>query len=275
MMAKLMEKKPVLHAVVWILLYLALVNIAQALSKTPDSLPLVTGALLLGLSAALIVYLKQTRRLSVLGTGKVTAVDSRKALFYLPLLLIALVQLIQGIDPSMTVSKTLALCLMMAGTGLIEELLFRGLLFRAIRGKSGARRAILISGITFGIGHIVNLLNGYALAELAGQIAAAIVTGIVLALLVEITGNLVPGILFHILFNISGTLTRQDSTTQAYILVFIAAVAVPYAVYLRRSVVPAQMNAARSSNANAARFALMKFGRSRGMIPAPKREAPH
>ena len=252
MMAKLMEKKPVLHAVIWILLYLALVNIAQALSKTPDSLPLVTGALLLGLSAALIVYLKQTRRLSVLGTGKVTAVDSRKALFYLPLLLIALVQLIQGIDPSMTVSKALALCLMMAGTGLIEELLFRGLLFRAIRGKSGARRAILISGITFGIGHIVNLLNGYALAELAGQIAAAIVTGIVLALLAEITGNLVPGILFHILFNISGTLTRQDSTTQAYILVFIAAVAVPYAVYLRRSVVPAQINAARSLNANAA-----------------------
>ncbi len=48
--------------------------------------------------------------------------------------------------------------------GFLEEVLFRGLLFTALRPR-GLKRAALISSLTFGLGHIVNLLNGAALAH--------------------------------------------------------------------------------------------------------------
>ena len=235
-MVRLMEKKPVLHAVVWILLYLVLVNIGEALSQSAEAVPLVTGALLLLFSAAMVLYLKKNRNPDMPGSKRVTAGDLRKTLYYLPLLLLALAQFAQGLEPSLTFSRVFAVCLLMLGTGFVEEMLFRGFLLQGIQSKSGVRRAILISGVTFGIGHIVNLLRGYGLGELAGQIAAAVAMGIVLALLAAITKNLLPGILFHILFNISGTLSRQDSGLQAYVLILIFAVAVPYAIYLYRFV---------------------------------------
>lgn len=105
-------------------------------------------------------------------------------------------------------------------------------LFQGLCGKSGINRAILIYGITFGIGHIVNLLRGYGFTEMAGQILVSIAVGIVLALLVAVTKNLVPGILFHIIFNISGTITNQENSMQTYLLSAIFAVAVPYSIYL-------------------------------------------
>ena len=117
--------------------------------------------------------------------------------------------------------------------GSIEEIVFRGFLFKAIETKSGINWAIVISGITFGIGHIVNLFRGYGYAELMGQIIIAIAIGIVLALLVAITKNIVPGILFHIVFNISGAITKAGSY-EIYLMIAILSIALCYAFYLSR-----------------------------------------
>lgn len=99
----------------------------------------------------------------------------------------------------------------MIGTGFVEEVLFRGFLFQGIYCKSGANKAIFISGITFGIGHVVNLFRGYAAVELAAQIGVAIVIGIVLALLVAVTKNILPGI-FFILYLILAELLQMHQS---------------------------------------------------------------
>ena len=235
-MNKLMGKKPVLHAVLWIMIYIVLVNIGDALSEQMNVAHLATSVLLLALSAVLVLYLKKNNHFEAQGVRKVTKHDMRKALFYIPLILLAFIQFVAGIDRSLSITEIAVSCFLMIGTGFIEELVFRGFLFQGIYGKSGVNRAILISGITFGIGHIVNLLRGYGFAELAGQILVAIAVGIVLALLVAVTKSLVPGILFHIVFNISGTITNQESGMQTYLLLAIFAVSVPYAIYLFRFV---------------------------------------
>ncbi len=49
------------------------------------------------------------------------------------------------------------ICLMLC-VGFIEEVIFRGLLFRAIA-KDNVKTAIIISSITFGTGHLLNLIN--------------------------------------------------------------------------------------------------------------------
>jgi hypothetical protein len=144
------------------------------------------------------------------------------------LILLACIQFFAGIDTTLSAQKIAIIVLLMIGTGFVEEVLFRGLLFNAILAKSGMKRAVIVSGVTFGLGHIVNLLNGYSSIEQIGQIIVAVAIGIVLALLVALTNNLWPGIIFHILFNISGSVVVQDTSNQMILLVAILAIALPY-----------------------------------------------
>ena len=231
-MRDLMEKKPVLHAVVWIMLYVAVVNMGDALSEKLNTAHLGTAALLAILSLVLILYIRKGNCLDSLGVKRTQKGDLRKVLFYLPMILLAVLQFFPGIDPSLSTADIVIICILMIGTGFIEEVIFRGFLLRGIQAGSGLVRAILISGVTFGIGHIVNLFRGYGYAELSGQILAAVAAGIALALLAALTGKLLPGILFHIVFNISGSLSRQDSSTHILLLAVMLAITLPYAAYL-------------------------------------------
>lgn len=124
----------------------------------------------------------------------------------------------------------------MVCVGFIEELLFRGFLFRAILKKSGLNRAVIISGVTFGIGHIVNLARGYSVADQAIQIVAGIFIGIALAYLVALTQSMMPGVIFHILFNISGSVTNDNVGMEAQFVIAVAVVMVAYALYLRQAI---------------------------------------
>lgn len=58
----------------------------------------------------------------------------------------------------------------------IEEVIFRGFLFKALC-KKNVKQAIIISSLTFGIGYIVNLLNGAEMLSLLLQICYAIALG--------------------------------------------------------------------------------------------------
>lgn len=234
-MRKLMETKPILHAILWIVIYIAAVNAGDAASES-TGISCLTGVLLTVLSAVLIFYVKKNRRVSYYGLTKMAEPDARRVLFYVPLIVLAFIQLAAGVPRTTTLADIAAACLLMIGTGFLEELIFRGFLFQGIYHRSGAARAILISGVTFGLGHIINLLRGYTSVGQAEQIVTAVVIGIVLAMLVTITRSIVPGILFHIVFNISGTVANAKSDEQTYLLIAILAIGASYAVYLIRFV---------------------------------------
>ncbi len=235
-MTKLMEKKPILHAIIWIILYVVMVNIGDALSELAGAVNSVTSAILIAFSIVLVFYLKKNNRLEVYGLKGITKNDLHKTLFYVPLIMLVFVQYFAGLDNTLSMADIATACLLMINVGFIEELIFRGFLFQGICERSNVNRAILISGITFGFGHIVNLLRGYAFEELMAQILVAIAVGIVLALLVAITKNIVPGILFHILFNISGTITKEGSGLEVYLTIVILSISVFFAIYLYKFV---------------------------------------
>ena len=222
---------------IWIIIYIATVNIGNALSEiTGVAANTITGAMLIALSIILVLYLKKNNKFEAYGMKGIKKTDFRKTLFYVPLILLAIIQYFSGIDPTLSMKDILAVCLLMLGVGFVEELIFRGFLFKGISAKSGINRAILISGITFGIGHIVNLLMGYTYIEQFGQIVVAVGIGIVLALLAAVTKSIVPGILFHIVFNIGGTIMKQDAGQQLYMLIAIVIISVSYVIYLYRFV---------------------------------------
>ena len=72
------------------------------------------------------------------------------------------------------------------------------LLFRAME-KDSLKKAIIVSSLTFGLGHIVNLFNGSGkdLASNVIQIIFAVLVGFVLVLIFYYGKSLVPCIIFH------------------------------------------------------------------------------
>jgi membrane protease YdiL (CAAX protease family) len=232
-MNRLMERKPILHAVIWIMMYIAMVNVGDALSEQIGIIHIATSIILILFSVVLMLYMKKNNWTQKYGIRGITKKDMSKTLLYAPLIVLAFIQFFTGINPTLSMAEMAILCILMIGVGSIEEMVFRGFLFKAIETKSGIKRAIVISGITFGIGHIVNLFRGYGYEELIGQIIVAIAIGIVLALLVAITKNIVPGILFHIVFNISGAITKVGSY-EIYLMIAILSIALCYAFYLSR-----------------------------------------
>ena len=93
------------------------------------------------------------KRTSYYGLTKVTNVKAY--LYFIPLLLIVSVNLWNGININNSTSEIIFYILTMINVGFIEEIIFRGFLFKMMA-KDNVKRAIIVSAITFGIGHIVN-----------------------------------------------------------------------------------------------------------------------
>ncbi len=218
---------------IWVAIYVVLVNVGDALSFPPPVIISATGVLLAGLSIVLLLYLKKTDLGSFYGLRRPEAGTMRLALYLVPLFAIAFFQYTKGFVPDTSAQALLSACLLVVGVGFIEELLFRGFLFQALLKKGNLNRAILVSGVTFGIGHIVNLARGYTVVDQLIQIVAAVLIGIALGYCVALTRSIVPGVIFHALFNLSGTLTNHDVVSDMYIMGAIVIVLVPYILFMR------------------------------------------
>lgn len=246
-MLKLQDTKPIWHALIWIGIYVVAVNIGDFLGETLD-FPSLTSIVLVALSIALLIYLRVGRRLAFYGIRPVQPQTFSLTLFYIPLFAIAFVQYGKGFAAGLDVQTVLFAVLLVAAVGFIEELLFRGFLLQALRARGGLTRAIIISGVTFGIGHIVNLLRGYSLTDQVLQLVAAVLIGIALAYCVVLTGSILPAVVFHVLFNLSGTITAHSVFGDTVTVGIVAIVMVPYILFLRNRLAKSGPALAATSN---------------------------
>lgn len=231
-MRRLQENFPIWHAVAWIAIYVIAVSFGDWLSTligVPNS---GTSAMLALLALWLVISLGRRGWLQYYGVRALRRRDFSATLLYIPLVLIALMQFTKGFRNDLDFTAVALIVALMVCVGFLEELIFRGMLFRGIQRTSTLTRAIVISGVTFGLGHIVNLARGMAPLEQTVQIAFGIVLGIVLALLFAVTGTIVPLIAFHALLNISGNLTRADAQAELIMLAATTLLCAGYAGYL-------------------------------------------
>ena len=241
-MNRLLKKNAILHAIAWIGIYIGCVNVFDILSESVGVLNLITSLGLSGLSILLVLYLKKQNKLDELGLKHVNKLDYKKMLYFIPLVILAISQFTGKLNTSIELNQIVIFGLLMINVGFIEEVIFRGLLFKAIKDKSGFVRAILLSGITFGLGHIINLMRGMAVENQVEQIILAIVIGILLALIVEITQSLIPGIIFHILFNFSSTIMVFETKSEFYLLISILVISIGYSLYLYQTQLSKRLN---------------------------------
>lgn len=205
---KLFKKNQVTFAVALIVIY---VVGSSAMQRVSDSL----GAEFLGemvfcliMSALLLIFIKKNGLPGYIGLKK-PELSAGKMLYYIPLLLIGGGTAFFGMGMEYGVGASVRRTVMMLCVGFLEEVIFRGFLFRGIA-KENLNRAVIISSLTFGIGHFVNLLNGSKLLENAIQVIYAVAVGFLLVFIFMRTGSIIPCIAFHAFNNCLTAFTTGD-----------------------------------------------------------------
>lgn len=198
-MKKLFDKSELIFAIALIVVYVVGSSLVQRISAAIGMRFVAELAFDLLLSVVIIVFVKKNGLMKHIGLCK-SSVSFGKMLFYVPLVLIACTQMFFGAGTEFSVMELVFRTLMMFCVGFLEEIIFRGFLFRGIA-KDNVKEAIIISSVTFGIGHIVNLFNGYDILKNVIQIVFAVAVGFMLVFIVVRTGSLIACIVFHALVN--------------------------------------------------------------------------
>jgi membrane protease YdiL (CAAX protease family) len=161
--------------------------------------------------------------------GLVKANNPKKFLYFIPLVVISLYNLRNGINIDNPTNEIIYFVITMINVGFLEEIIFRGFLFKMME-KDNVKRAIIVSSITFGLGHIVNLLNGADFIPTLLQVCYAISIGYMLVMVLYRSKSLIPCIIFHMVFNALSIFNAGDSSIISIIILMI--VSISYGIYL-------------------------------------------
>lgn len=180
-------------------------------------------------SIIVIILIKSLNKMSYYGLTKVT--NWKDYLYFIPLVLIISTNLWTGININNSYSEILFHILTMLNIGFLEEIIFRGFLFKMME-KNNVKSAIIVSSITFGIGHIVNLLNGADLVPTLLQICYAISLGFLFVIIFYKSKSLVPCIIAHFLINALSIFRMENEMLKYISAVFLIVVPAAYAIYI-------------------------------------------
>ena len=238
-MTKLYQKSEITFAILWIAAYVVLTSIADQISESVGIIKSVTALLHIVMSLVLYFWIRNNHLDEKYGFCS-SVVSAKRFLYYLPLVIIASTAFWGGIKMQYSVQETVLYIISMCCVGFLEEVIFRGLLFRAME-KDNLRSAILVSSLTFGFGHIVNLFNGSGrdLASTLIQIVFAVLVGLVLIWIFYHGKSLVPCIVFHSVNNALKVFAAEESlSSQTAMIINLAVIFVilgGYIFYLVRA----------------------------------------
>ena len=221
-MKKLYEKSELTFAIVWIVVYCILQSLANPLNKMIGIEYSASAVFCVLQTIFLLIFVLKNNLQQRYGLCK-TSVPAWRFLFYLPLIVLASGNLWNGVTVNYQTAAMVCRIVCMLCVGFLEEVIFRGLLFVAIA-KNNIKSAAIISSVTFGVGHIINLFNGSGM-DLVGnlcQIVFAVAVGFLLVTIFYRGGSLVPCILVHSAINTLGTFANDTNLTAKMRLVHLA-----------------------------------------------------
>lgn len=229
------RRSPLGFAIAWIVVYIVGSSVAEELSRMLGVPKLLVAVFHTALAAVLLRFVVKNDERCEYGLCLPT-VSAKRVWYYLPLILMSTVNLWFGIRLNGTVFETVWYMVSMACVGVLEELIFRGLLFRAMC-RDNVRAAIVVSSVTFGIGHIVNLFSGAPFLPTLCQIAYATAFGFLFVILFYRGKSLIPCILAHSFVNVTHVIADQTDETAVRtvaVSLVLCAVATGYAVILNK-----------------------------------------
>lgn len=227
-------KKNELHfSLLWIAAYVVLLSVADSVSKRLGTVKIITAPMCVVMAAVLWSWLKRNGLTEKYGLCRFRG---RKGayLYFIPLAVIASTNLWNGAAMRYSAAETVLYVVSMICVGAIEEIIFRGFLFLALC-RENVRRAIILSSVTFGIGHIVNLLNGAEVLSTLLQICYACAIGFLFTIIFYKGKSLVPCIITHSANNSLSAFSVAGGQVYGVITaVVLSAISVGYAVLILR-----------------------------------------
>lgn len=229
---KFYEKSELWFAVTWIIVYVVVMGNLRANLGDESQYSMLAVLIIAVILTVFMVKNKLTEKY-----GLVLWKESRKYLYFIPLILLCTVDLWFGVSMHYSGVHQIVAVMTLGLAGYVEEMIFRGLLFRAIE-KDSLKQAIVITSVTFGAGHIVNLLTGRGSLDTILQIGYAIAIGFAFAMVLYKSGSLIPCIATHAVINMSSKFSNHNISGQAEAFwdyggaLFLILVASGYALYL-------------------------------------------
>ena len=214
-MRRLYDRDPLVFSWVWIAVYVIVMNLALRFCDGFDNLaektvnqmlvPVVCIVLL-----AILVTWWIVRNGMRLQFGLCPARSDAKVFgYYIPLIAMSCINLKNGLYLPASLPVSVLMMLQLAVAGYVEEIIFRGFLFRGLA-KDNLKTAVVISAVTFGLGHIVNLANTEDWLGVLLQVCYAIVIGFLYTVLAYKGGSLFPCIASHMFVNATSVLGREE-----------------------------------------------------------------
>lgn len=198
-MYRLYKRDEVKFSLVWIIAYVALLSVADNLSGSLGFEKIITAPVCIVFVLFIISFMKKYNLLEQYGLCSFKE-SLKNYLYFIPLGLIISVNLWNGVAINTSAFEIVLFILSMLCVGFIEEIIFRGFLFKAMS-KDNIKSAVFVSSVTFGMGHIVNLLNGRDLIPTLLQICYATAIGFLFTIIFYKGKSLWPCIITHGIIN--------------------------------------------------------------------------
>lgn len=228
-MKKIFEKQETLFCILLIVLYVVINSYCIQNFGLTDYRSAIINTIF---SVGILVLIITLKRVSYYGLVKVT--NPKNFLYFIPLLLIISVNLWNGINITNSSEEIIFHIITMLNVGFLEEVIFRGFLFKMME-KDNEKSAIIVSSITFGIGHIVNLLNGADLIPTLMQICYAIALGYLFVTIFHKGKSLIPCIAAHSLINSLSIFNIENKLSTYIIPIFLIVVSISYSAYINKA----------------------------------------
>ena len=237
-MKKLYEKNELTFSIMWIVVYCVLQSLANPLNKVIGIEYAASAVFCILQTIVLFSFIRKNKLQEQYGLCK-SSVPASRFFYYVPLVILATGNLWNGAAVNYSLPETVCRIVCMLCVGFLEEVIFRGFLFVSIA-KENVRSAIIISSVTFGVGHLINLFNGSGM-ELVNnlcQICFAIAVGFLLVTIFYRGGSLLPCIIVHSAINTLGTFANDTDLTMQMNLLHIFAlilITVAYTLILTKT----------------------------------------
>ena len=237
-MNKLYTKSELGFSLVFIAIYIIGASLCDKLSEMVKISKLFTFIFLLALSIVLFTWIKKNNLTHKYGLCK-PSYPPKNFLFYIPLLILISTNFWFGIRLNYGLLDSLFFVLAMLCVGFVEEIIFRGFLFKALE-KDNPKTAIIISSVTFGFGHIINLFSSGLNNILPNicQVFYATAVGFLFVIMFYKGGSLIACILAHSLVNAASVFqntTLFSPLTEVLISLTIILVSVAYSIILLKT----------------------------------------
>lgn len=161
--------------------------------------------------------------------------NPKKYIYFIPLLIIISVNFWNGFNLNDTPIEIIFYILSMLCIGFLEEIIFRGFLYQMMA-KDSEMSAIIVTSLTFGIGHIINIFNGADLIPTLFQVCYAISIGFLFVTILRKSKSLWPCIITHSLTNALSIFNIDNNISLYVVPIVLIIVPMLYSIYIIKKV---------------------------------------